>query len=131
VFHPEPLLLVDDDEPEILEPHGLLQDPVRTNDDVHAAVRDARHRGLGLGGSGEPGQLTHNHREWGHSVAEVAGAGAAAASSAAPTPSRAGTPRTAPRSCRISVARMARSIGIGFSMSARPLVDRGGNKEVS
>ena len=37
--HPEPLLLVDDDEPEVLEPDVLRQQPVRADDEVDRARR--------------------------------------------------------------------------------------------
>ncbi len=46
VLDAETLLLVDDHEPEVLEPHGLLQQTVRADHDVDAAVDDAGHRDL-------------------------------------------------------------------------------------
>ena len=42
--HPEPLLLVDDDQPEVPEPDVLAQQPVRADDDVDGAVGEARER---------------------------------------------------------------------------------------
>ena len=40
VFHAESLFLVDDHQPQVLEPDGLLQQPVGADHDVHAAVGD-------------------------------------------------------------------------------------------
>ena len=52
VRHPEALLLVDDQQAELLELHVLGQQPVRADDDVDAAVRQALHH-LALLGRGE------------------------------------------------------------------------------
>ena len=43
----EALFLVDDHQAQVLEAHGLLQDAVRADDDVGAAVGDAGQRRLG------------------------------------------------------------------------------------
>ena len=44
VLDAEALLLVDDDQAEVLEPDGLLQQPVRADDDVDDAVHDPGRR---------------------------------------------------------------------------------------
>ncbi len=43
VRHAEPLLFVDDDEAEVLEPYVLLEQPVRPDDDVDGAVGEPLH----------------------------------------------------------------------------------------
>ena len=40
--HAETMLLVDDDEPELLERHGLFSQRVRADDEVHGAARELR-----------------------------------------------------------------------------------------
>ena len=61
VRHSEPLLLVDHHEPEVPERHVPLQQPVRTDDDVHRAVRHPLHHlRLVLPGA-EPRQVRHPH----------------------------------------------------------------------
>ena len=52
--HPEPLLLVDDEEPEVVEPHVLREQPVGADDDVHPAGREVGQRLLLLGAGAEP-----------------------------------------------------------------------------
>ena len=51
VLDAEALLLVDDDQAEVLEPDGLLQQPVRADDDVDGAVGDASPGCLGASAS--------------------------------------------------------------------------------
>jgi hypothetical protein len=63
VTDPEALLLVHDEQAEILEPHVLGQQPVRTDQNVDlpggGLVQDA----LLLPGLDEPGEHLHPHRE--------------------------------------------------------------------
>ena len=70
VLDAEPLLLVDDHQPEILVADGRLQQPVGADDDVDAAVGQALDGLLRLGVVGEPGQPAHRDRERRHPLGE-------------------------------------------------------------
>jgi len=70
VLHPEPLLFVHDEQTELLERGGRLQQPVGADDDVDGAVGEL---GEGVGHlrvGGEPGQLPDLHRELRHPLGE-------------------------------------------------------------
>ena len=54
VGHAEPLLLVDDQQPEVAEPHVLREQPVGADDDVHPAGHEIGERLLLLGPGPEP-----------------------------------------------------------------------------
>ena len=56
VGHAEALLLVDHDEPQVPEADVLAEQPVRADDDVHAARREAGQRLVLLGAGHEAGQ---------------------------------------------------------------------------
>ncbi len=60
---PEPLLLVDDDEAEVLEPHVLRQEPVRPDHEVDRPVREPGERPLLLRRADEPRQQPDLDRE--------------------------------------------------------------------
>ena len=68
--HPEALLLVDDDQPQVLEPHVLREQPVRADDDVHGPVGEALDGGRLLLRRHEPRQQADLERERGEALAE-------------------------------------------------------------
>ncbi|MBM7804099.1 hypothetical protein JOE58_003350 [Curtobacterium luteum] len=70
VLDAEALLLVDDDEPDVLELDVLRQDPVRADDDVDGAVREARDRLLRLLLRLEPAERPEVHGEAGEALLE-------------------------------------------------------------
>ena len=66
--HAEPLLLVDDEQPEIAELHVLRQQPVRADDDVHLAGGEVLERLLLLALGAEPADHVDAHRERGEAL---------------------------------------------------------------
>ena len=64
----EALLLVDDQQAEVLEPHVARQQPVRADDDVELPVGQRRHRLLLLGLGAEARQHGDAHREVGEAA---------------------------------------------------------------
>ena len=68
--HAEPLLLVDDDEPEVLEPDVLAEQPMRADDDVDRAVGQPLERGRLLPCRHEPRQQADLERERREALAE-------------------------------------------------------------
>ena len=69
----EMLLLVDDDEAEVLEAHGLAQHCVGADDDVDCAFGCALLHFAGLGRADHARELANPDREAGETVAEVLG----------------------------------------------------------
>ena len=63
MFNTEALLLVDDDEPQILELDGGIEQLVRADDDVHRAFGKAFRGLFNLLGGLESAHLRHFHRE--------------------------------------------------------------------
>ncbi len=61
--HPEALLLVDDQKPQIFVLHICGQHPVRTDDDIHHALLQIRDRLLLLRRRAEPGEQIDPHRK--------------------------------------------------------------------
>ena len=72
VLDPEPLLLVDDRQPEVLEPHVLRQQPVRADDHVDLARGHPPERLLLLRRALEPADHVHGERVLGEPLAEGA-----------------------------------------------------------
>ena len=70
VLDAEALLLVDDDEPEVLEPHLLGQDAVGADDEVDRPRGEAVEHGLGLAVALEARQGAHDDREAGIPLGE-------------------------------------------------------------
>ena len=54
--HAKAMLLIDDEQPEILERHVGREEPVRADDDVHLAIRDALHQRRHVLRAAEAGQ---------------------------------------------------------------------------
>ena len=73
VLHPETLLLVDNDQAEVLEPHLAGDEAVGADDDVDAPLLQALKDLGGLGGVLEAGQGPHGHREAGVALSEGLG----------------------------------------------------------
>ena len=73
VLHPEALLLVDNDQPQVLEAHPPGDQAVRADDDVDAPVGQARQDLGGGGGVLEAGELGHPHGETGVALGEGLG----------------------------------------------------------
>ena len=69
----EMLLLVDDDEAEVLEAHGLAQDRVGADDDVDAAFGEALLHLAALGRADHARELADVDRQAGEALAEVLG----------------------------------------------------------
>ena len=71
VLHPELLLLVHDDQPQVPEDHVGRHDPVRADDDVHRSGGRRLHHGLLLLGRAETAHQFDAHRILRHALAEM------------------------------------------------------------
>ncbi len=73
VAHAEAMFFVDDDEPEVLEPHVGVQQPMRGDHDVDGAAFDAFEHGIRLLAGAEARKRLDAHRPVGEAIAEVVG----------------------------------------------------------
>ena len=68
--HAEALFLVDDHQPDFLEPNVLLDELVRADDDIDRAGGQPVDGGVRLFFGSEPREQFHRDRELGHALAE-------------------------------------------------------------
>ena len=70
MLDPEALLLVDDDQPEVLERDALAEQPMGSNDHVDRAIREARNGLFRFFVGLEPAERPQMHREPGETFGE-------------------------------------------------------------